>query len=64
MRRAYPNAAIVIAADNDIEVERRIGRNPGLDAARQAAALVGGKVIVPPDGLNDFSDAWLRGMRV
>ncbi len=47
LREKYPDARIVICADDDKETEQRIGKNPGLDAARQAAAAVGGIVITP-----------------
>jgi putative DNA primase/helicase len=43
LRRANRRAAIVIAADDDIDTPG----NPGLTAARKAAAAVGGAVVVP-----------------
>lgn len=47
----------VVAADNDWETEARIGKNPGLLAAREAAALVGCGVAYPRDiEGTDFAD--------
>jgi putative DNA primase/helicase len=37
----------VVAADNDHATAVRIGRNPGVDAAREAAELLGCEVAVP-----------------
>ena len=45
-----PSARIVICADDDAETERRIGRNPGLVAAYEAARAVGGSVARPVFG--------------
>ena len=50
LRKKYPRARIVICADNDLETEQRTGRNPGMEAARRAAAAVGGTVAVPTLG--------------
>lgn len=61
VRSHYPNAEILIAADDD----RCTSGNPGLTAARAAAAAVGAKLARPvwPPGspleLSDFND--LRG---
>ncbi len=48
---------VVVAADNDHETAERIGRNPGVDAAREAAALLGCGVAIP-EGImgSDFAD--------
>lgn len=48
MRRKYPSAQIVIAADNDRWTKRE-GKpyNPGVEAARKAAKAIGAKVAVP-----------------
>jgi len=40
----------VIAGDNDAETERHMGRNPGKEAAYQAADLVGADVVFPDFG--------------
>lgn len=41
------NGMLVIAADNDHETEARIGRNPGLEAARKAAEQYGCGIAYP-----------------
>ena len=48
----------VVAADNDHQTAAKIGRNPGLDAAHEAAALLGCGVAVP-EGItgSDWCDA-------
>ncbi|PNK67807.1 TOPRIM and DUF927 domain-containing protein [Hafnia paralvei] len=61
MRRKYPNAQIVIAADNDQQAESdRIGdvkANTGKDAAEKAAKAVAGWVSIPPvDYKADWND--------
>lgn len=48
LRAKYPNARLVFCADDDAETEARIGRNPGREAAKAAAAAVGGTVALPP----------------
>ncbi|MGZ0079209.1 toprim domain-containing protein [Methylomonas sp. ZR1] len=52
VREKLPNATIVFAADNDTET----AGNPGLSKANEAAAAVGGSVIVPPIPDADFND--------
>jgi putative DNA primase/helicase len=47
MRAKFPEVKIVICADDDSETEKRTGKNPGLDAANNAAAAVGGYVAIP-----------------
>ena len=69
MREKYPNAAIVICADNDHPHTRRTpdGKeelwNKGVAMAQKAAKAVGGKVVAPifneeerARGLTDFND--------
>lgn len=69
LRDKYPNAAIVICADNDHQHTRRTpdGKeelwNKGVALAQQAAQAVGGKVVAPifneqerARGLTDFND--------
>jgi|YelNatPaOPRAMG01_1025707.scaffolds.fasta_scaffold10875_7 putative DNA primase/helicase len=57
-RRRYPEAHIVIAADDD----RQTTGNPGLTKAREAARAAGATLIRPawppgaPPGLSDFND--------
>lgn len=45
MRRKYPNSKVVIAADNDIQPEKK---NIGKEKAEQAAVSVSGWVTLPP----------------
>ncbi len=49
LRGKYPQARILICADNDTATEERTGRNPGIEAATQAAQAVGGVVASPFD---------------
>lgn len=69
LREKYPNAAIVICADNDHQHTRRTpdGKeelwNKGVAMAQDAAKAVGGKVVAPifneeerARGLTDFND--------
>ncbi|EAQ7239245.1 DUF927 domain-containing protein [Salmonella enterica] len=54
MRRKYPQAQIVIAADNDIKPDEP---NTGKEAAEKAAATVTGLVALPPgDHKADWND--------
>ncbi len=54
MRRKYPQAQIVIAADNDIKPDEP---NTGKEAAEKAAATVTGLVALPPgDHKSDWND--------
>lgn len=58
VRDKLPDAEMVFAADNDTETDG----NPGLTKANEAAAAVGGSIIVPPTPDADFNDyaAYLR----
>jgi phage/plasmid primase-like uncharacterized protein len=51
VRERYPEAKIVIAADNDLKQVATDGRNPGLARATEASQEVGGKVLAPPDSV-------------
>jgi putative DNA primase/helicase len=51
LRAADPGAKIILAADNDAKTPG----NPGLTAAKKAAAAVGGLLAVPPTA-GDFND--------
>lgn len=54
MRRKYPQAQIVIAADNDIKPDEP---NTGKESAEKAAATVTGLVALPPgDHKSDWND--------
>jgi putative DNA primase/helicase len=59
VREKLPDAELVLAADNDTET----AGNPGLSKATEAAAIIGGSVIVPPIPNADFNDyqAFLDG---
>jgi putative DNA primase/helicase len=59
MRERYPDAAIVICADNDQWTTRpKTGEpwNPGLEYARQAAVAIGGCPVMWPDFPDDDPD--------
>lgn len=57
--KQYRHARLIVAADNDRETEKRTGKNPGLDAAKQAARATNADLAVPVffnyDG-TDFND--------
>lgn len=52
-RRRYPHIRLTLCADNDVKDD---GTNPGVSAARAAAAAVGGFVAIPEQP-GDFNDA-------
>jgi putative DNA primase/helicase len=60
LRKLYPDAALLIAADDDHQTEG----NPGRTAAASAAKAVGGVMVVPmfpadrPDKATDFNDLY------
>jgi len=68
IRAKYPDARIVIAADNDHTVKKPNGDpwNPGSEKAHDAAGAIGGaQVLAPPseDGVSDWDDmAALNGI--
>lgn len=50
---------VAIASDNDADTEERTGKNPGVDAARRAAGLIGCGVAIPYSELGtDWNDAF------
>lgn len=59
--RVKPAGTVVIAADNDHETEARIGVNPGLKKAREAAQVIGCGVAYP-EGIqgSDWADALIE----
>lgn len=60
LRERYPNSPITILADDDAATALKIGYNPGIKAATQAAIAVGAKIAIPDFGgdlaLTDFND--------
>ncbi|MDQ1924566.1 toprim domain-containing protein [Massilia pseudoviolaceinigra] len=54
----------VVCADNDHETAARIGRNPGLDAAHAAAALLGVGVSAPTCKGTDWNDYAMEQMEL
>lgn len=59
LRTRFDGVRWIVAADDDRETQQRTGRNPGVDAARRAAAVLGAVVAIPqelPDGGTDFND--------
>lgn len=53
-----PTGSVVFAADNDTGTFIRLGKNPGLESARNAAELIGAGVAYPKDILKtDWADA-------
>ena len=54
----------VVCADNDHETAARIGRNPGLDAAHAAAALLGVGVAAPACKGTDWNDYAMEQMEL
>jgi phage/plasmid primase-like uncharacterized protein len=64
--RAYPKAALVICADNDIKTELKIGKNVGIEAAKVCQEKYGCKVVTPnflnienAQDLSDFNDLYV-----
>ena len=63
LRAKYPDARLFFAADDDRKAD---GSNPGLTAAKAAAAAVGGIVVAPDfgpareEGEKDFNDLACR----
>jgi putative DNA primase/helicase len=62
VRKAKPDAAIIIAGDND----RKTPGNPGLTKAREAALAIGGKLLIPQfdhgESGSDWND-WITNRR-
>lgn len=52
VRAAHPKATIILAADDDAHLvdHPQIKKNIGLEAAKEAARAVGGRVAMPPRG--------------
>ncbi len=68
IRKKYPDARIIIAADNDHTATKSNGDpwNPGIEKAQQAAVAIGGAQVISPDtedGVSDWDDvARLHGI--
>jgi len=59
VRKLYPNATIVLCADDDRPTMAKTGRNPGKEKAAAAARAARGIVALPgelPAGAKDFND--------
>lgn len=58
IRAKYPNARILIAADNDHETKKKNGEpcNVGIEKAQQAAVAIGGCQVIAPDVMTGESD--------
>ena len=63
VERMKPAGTVVIAADNDHETEARIGVNPGLKKAQEAAEAIGCGIAYP-EGISgtDWADALIEWM--
>ena len=51
---------IIVCADNDHGTQARLGRNPGIDAGRDAAEAIGARVVWPIGCKGTDWDDWLR----
>lgn len=60
IRTKYPNAKLIVAADNDIHPDN--GKNVGVEAAIATALAVDGLITIPEmSGIKcDFADLWLK----
>ncbi|MGT2429682.1 toprim domain-containing protein [Cupriavidus basilensis] len=59
MRRLFPDAQLLICADDDRATEAETGKNPGLLAAKDAARRARGQMVAPaglPEDGSDFND--------
>ena len=57
IKQKFPNLKIIIGADNDLKTEQKTGKNPGVEAAKKTITEgFADSIIIPPNGLNDFSD--------
>ena len=56
IRETYPDAQVVIAADNDVATHKKTGKNPGIDAAAATAEALNCKYLYP-----DFSTCTFTG---
>ena len=58
IERIRPSGSVVVIADNDHKTAKRIGVNPGIEAAKNAASLIDAGVVWPTgiEG-SDYADA-------
>lgn len=58
IERVRPTGSVVVIADNDHKTAKRIGTNPGIEKATNAASLIGAGVVWPTgiEG-SDYADA-------
>lgn len=59
LRRLFPDAKLLVCADDDRATEAETGKNPGLLAAKDAARRARAAMVKPeglPDGGSDFND--------
>ncbi len=54
-KEKYPDKKIIIAADNDLEREKKTGENPGVIAGKAVAKVIGAEIIICPVE-SDFND--------
>jgi putative DNA primase/helicase len=47
LREKYPDKRIIIAGDDDRQVKKMLGTNPGRERACEAAVAVGGTAVFP-----------------
>ncbi len=62
LRQRYPDAKLLVCADDDHETEAKTGKNPGVTAAMAAAKAVDGRWCKPwsiPGGGTDYNDTAL-----
>lgn len=65
IRKKYPDARLMIIADNDHEATDAKGQpyNAGIEKAQQAAVAIGGAQVIAPDpepGLTDWNDVHVK----
>ncbi|WP_454731133.1 MULTISPECIES: DUF927 domain-containing protein [Cupriavidus] len=59
MRQLFPDAPLLVCADDDRDTEAETGKNPGLVAAKDAARCARAAMVKPeglPEGGSDFND--------
>lgn len=57
IKKKYPDAKLVICADNDLATEKKQGNNPGRKAAEKAASVTGAEICLSPVD-SDFNDLY------